>query len=222
MAQEKSTLLQAILGLVPRQTGRVKVMGETYERRSGKVAYVPQREQVDWDFPASVEEVVMMGRYGKLGLFSRPGRTDRKAVEEALEAVEMTPYRRQQIGSLSGGQQQRTFLARALVQEADLYLMDEPMAGIDARSEGFIFELLRAMTREGKSLVIVFHNLHTASKHFDQLLLLNKRVIAVGDAKEVLSEAHLRAAYGPDLPLLSEVRHRFATQGFPDTTTHSS
>ena len=214
----KSTLLQALMGLVPMRTGRVRLMGQPYQKKLGNVAYVPQRESVDWDFPASVEEVVMMGRYGRLGLFSRPGKKDRKAVEEALSAVEMLDYRRQQIGELSGGQQQRTFLARALVQEADLYLMDEPMAGVDARSEAFIFELLKKMAGEGKGLLIVFHNLHAATKYFDRLLLLNKRLIASGETREVFTEQNLRDTYGPDLPLLAEVGRRLAAQGFPDAS----
>ena len=214
----KSTLLQAMVGLLPLQSGKLRILGQLYKQAHKKIAYVPQRESVDWTFPASVEEVVMMGRYGRLGLFSRPTKSDREAVCQALENVSMLPYRGRQIGALSGGQQQRVFLARALVQGAELYLMDEPFSGIDARSETLIFDLLRKLCQEGKTLVIVFHNLHVISKHFDWLVLLNKRLVAVGDTTEVFHEENLRKTYGSELPILSEVRQRFAKQGFPETS----
>ena len=201
----KSTLLKAMMGLIPPYSGEVRMLGKAHKSLSGQVAYVPQRESVDWDFPASVEEVVMMGRYGRLGLFKRPGRKDRELVEEALNAVEMLPYRKQQIGALSGGQQQRVFVARALAQEASLYLMDEPFAGVDARSETLIFTLLRELTKKGKTLVIVFHNLHTAAKHFDWLVLVNKKLMAVGPTSSVFNTQNLQATYGTELPVIASV-----------------
>lgn len=213
----KSTLLQAMMGLIPLRTGEIRLLGQPHKLLRGKVAYVPQRESVDWDFPVSVEEVVMMGRYGKLGLFARPGRSDRVAVHKALADVDMLSYRKRQIAALSGGQQQRVFLARALVQEAELYLMDEPFAGIDARSEALIFSLLRSICSQNKTLLIVFHNLHAAAKHFDWLLLLNKRLIAVGETEQVFNENALKETYGAELSILSEVQQRFAQQGFPET-----
>ena len=214
----KSTLLQAVMGLLPLRSGELRILGQSHKRAQKKIAYVPQRESVDWSFPASVEEVVMMGRYGRLGLFARPTRSDKEAVHQALKDVDILPYKKRQIGALSGGQQQRVFLARALAQGAELYLMDEPFSGIDARSEALIFSLLRKLCKENKTLVIVFHNLHTAAKHFDWLLLLNKRLVAVGETEEVFKEENLRKTYGPELSLLSEIRDRFAKKGFPETT----
>jgi manganese/zinc/iron transport system ATP- binding protein len=196
----KSTLLKAILGLVPAAAGQVLVHGSPYHARGGIVAYVPQRESVDWDFPTSVLDVVMMGTYGRLGWFRRPGRGERQAAMEALERVEMQEFAQRQIRQLSGGQQQRVFLARALVQGARLYLMDEPFQGVDARTERAIVDVLRALRAEGATVVAVHHALQTVPEYFDRVALLNVRRVADGPVREVFTPANLRLTYGGLVP----------------------
>jgi len=192
----KSTLLKAVLELVPRVSGEIYIFGEPYRVARRRVAYVPQREEVDWDFPVTVWDVVLMGRYGRLGLFRRPRKDDFAAAESALERVGMTEYRRRQIGELSGGQRQRVFLARALAQEADLYFLDEPFAGVDAASERAILEVLRELRREGKTIFVVHHDLQTVREYFDWIVLLNRRVIAAGPVDLAFTPETLDEAYG--------------------------
>ena len=212
----KSTLLQAVMGLLPLRSGEVKLFGQAMDRKKrAQIAYVPQRKSVDWEFPASVEEVVMMGCYGRLGLFNRPGKKEKEAVSKALAAVEMDGHRKKQIGELSGGQQQRVFIARALMQEADLYLMDEPLAGVDARSEQLILGILKKLCKTNKTLLIVFHSLQLVKQHFDWLLLLNRRLVAAGPIQDVFSQENMARTYGSELPLLSEISERLGK-----TTTH--
>ena len=206
----KSTLLRTIMGLIPKRTGKIEIFGKSLEQARRAVAYVPQRESIDWDFPVSVYEVVLMGCYGRLGLFRKPSKEDKLRVEQALETVEMQAYKNRQVGQLSGGQQQRVFFARALVQHAELYLMDEPFAGVDARTEELIFSLLKNLAKQGHTLVIVFHNLYEVTKYFDWLLLLNKRLVGVGPIEKIFTEDHLKQAYGTTFPLLAEVMERFA------------
>jgi manganese/zinc/iron transport system ATP- binding protein len=153
----KSTMIRAIMGLLPLSSGWVQIFGESFEKARHRVGYVPQREQVDWDFPVNVMDVVMMGRYGRLGWLKRPTREDRRIAEESLEKVGMLPFRNRQIANLSGGQQQRVFLARALAQQSDLYLMDEPFAGVDATTERAIIALLRDLKEQGKTILVVHH-----------------------------------------------------------------
>src|SRR3989344_4697462 len=174
----KSTLIKAILGILPVSSGWVKIFGEPYEKSQIRVGYVPQRESVDWDFPVSVLDVVLMGRYGRLGLLRRPSRKDKEIARECLEKVKMSPFANRQIGNLSGGQQQRVFLARALAQESDLYFMDEPFSGVDAATETAIVALLHELRERGKTLLVVHHDLPTAKNYFDALLLLNMRLVA--------------------------------------------
>jgi manganese/zinc/iron transport system ATP- binding protein len=166
---------------------------------------VPQRESVDWDFPVSVMDVVMMGRYGRLGLIKRPRRQDRDVARECLEKVKMLPYAQRQISNLSGGQQQRVFLARALAQESDLYFMDEPFSGVDAATETAIVTLLRELKDRGKTLLVVHHDLTTARNYFDMLLLLNMRVVAFGPTETTFTTELLQKTYGGRLTILSEV-----------------
>ncbi|HWH05430.1 MAG TPA: metal ABC transporter ATP-binding protein [Gaiellaceae bacterium] len=192
----KSTLIRAILGLVKPAAGRALVHGRPYEQARQLVAYVPQRGTVDWDFPTSVLDVVTMGRYGRLGWVRRPGREDRDAALAALAQVGMDAYAGRQISQLSGGQQQRVFLARALVQAAEVYLMDEPFQGVDATTELAIVELLRDLRAGGKTVVAVHHDLQTVPEYFDQVTLLNVRRIASGPVEEVFTDENLRAAYG--------------------------
>lgn len=191
----KSTLLKASLGVVPRVAGRVRVFGEDPARKRRLVAYVPQRASVDWDFPATVLDVVIMGTYGRLGWFRRPGRAERAAALSALEQMEIAELSARQISELSGGQQQRVFLARALAQQADLLLLDEPFAGVDAETEDALFSLLRELSDAGTTVVAVHHDLDTARTRFDDALLLAGEVVSSGPAATALSAEHLRRAY---------------------------
>ena len=201
----KSTLIKAAMGLLPVSSGWVKVFGQPVNDNLRRVGYVPQRESVDWDFPVSVMDVVLMGRYGHLGLFKRPRREDREVARECLEKVKMLPYADRQISNLSGGQQQRVFLARALAQESDLYFMDEPFAGVDAATEAAIVTILQELKDQGKTLLVVHHDLPTAKTYFDSLLLLNMRVVAFGPTEEVFNYDLLQSTYGGRLTILSEV-----------------
>jgi len=201
----KSTLIKSIMGLLPLSSGWVKIFGEPFKKNLKRVGYVPQRESVDWDFPVSVMDVVLMGRYGKLGLFRRPGKKDREIARECLEKVKMLPYANRQIANLSGGQQQRVFLARALAQESDLYLMDEPFAGVDAATESAIMDIMHELKDRGKTLIVVHHDLPTARNYFDMLILLNMRLVAFGPTEEVFNYELLQKTYGGRLTILSEV-----------------
>ncbi|MDG1890046.1 MAG: metal ABC transporter ATP-binding protein [Verrucomicrobiota bacterium] len=201
----KSTLIKSIMGLLPTDSGWVRLFGKPNKKNLGRVGYVPQRESVDWDFPVNVMDVVMMGRYGKLGLFRRPGKKDRSIAAACLEKVHMMPFADRQIANLSGGQQQRVFLARALAQESDLYLMDEPFAGVDAATESSIIDLLHTLRKEGKTILVVHHDLPTARNYFDMLILLNMRVVDFGPTKEVFTYEKLQKTYGGRLTILSEV-----------------
>ncbi len=192
----KTTLIKSILGLLKKAAGQVRIFGEPYEKQQHRVGYVPQRGSVDWDFPASVLDVVMMGLYGKLGWFKRPGKHEKELAREALQQVGMDAYESRQISQLSGGQQQRVFLARALVQDADLYFMDEPFQGVDATTERAIIEILRALRAQGKTVMVVHHDLQTVTEYFDHVMLLNVRSIASGPVEEVFTDENLRKTYG--------------------------
>ena len=201
----KSTLLKAILGLVPLSSGWVRIYGRPYEEMRGRIGYVPQRESVDWDFPVDALDLVLMGRYGRLGLFRRPRREDREAARAALEKVGMAAFARRQISQLSGGQQQRVFLARALAQEARVYLMDEPFAGVDAATESAIIALLQELRKDGATVLVVHHDLETVKAYFDWIVMLNMRVVACGPTKETFTTENLHKTYGGRLTLLSTV-----------------
>ncbi len=192
----KTTLLKAILGLLKPASGQVQVMGLPYKQQRHVVGYVPQRTSVDWDFPTTVRDVVMMGRYGQMGWFGRPSADDKSRVDAALEQVNMTEFADRHISALSGGQQQRVFLARALVQDAMIYLMDEPFVGVDVATEKAIVSVLQDLRKAGKTLLVVHHDLQTLTSYFDWALLLNVRQIAVGPVQEVITDENLRAAYG--------------------------
>jgi manganese/zinc/iron transport system ATP- binding protein len=201
----KSTLIKAIMNLLPISAGWVKVFGKSFRDSCHRVGYVPQRESVDWDFPVSVMDVVLMGRYGRLRLAQRPTKEDREVARECLEKVKMLPFANRQIGNLSGGQQQRVFLARALAQESDLYLMDEPFVGVDAATEAAIITLLRELKAKGKTLLVVHHDLSSARDYFDMLILLNMRLVAFGPTSEVFTPEVLQTTYGGRLTILSDV-----------------
>jgi manganese/zinc/iron transport system ATP- binding protein len=200
----KSTLIKACLDLVPKASGRVMVYGKAYKRQRSLVGYVPQRESVDWDYPISALDVVAMGTYGRIGLFRPVRKTHRDTAMRALEHVGIGHLAKRQISQLSGGQQQRVFLARALAQDARLYFMDEPFAAVDAATEGAIVDLLHELKRQGKTCLVVHHDLSTVAQYFDWVVLLNMRVVASGPTAEVFTRENLHATYGGRLALLEE------------------
>jgi manganese/zinc/iron transport system ATP- binding protein len=199
----KTTLIKAILGLIAPAAGQVLIYGKSYREQRHLVGYVPQRGSVDWDFPTSVLDVVMMGRYGALGWFKRPGARERSQALEALAKVGMSDYADRQISQLSGGQQQRTFLARALVQDAQVYFMDEPFQGVDATTERAIVTLLKDLRAAGKTVCVVHHDLQTVPEYFDWVTLLNVRRIASGPVDDVFTEENLRLTYGGRVAFLA-------------------
>ena len=203
----KTTLIKAVLGLIKPVAGQTLILGAPYAEQRRLVGYVPQRGSVDWDFPTNVLDVVMMGRYGRLGWLRRPGREDRERALEALEKVGMARFAERQISQLSGGQQQRTFLARALVQDAQVYFMDEPFQGVDATTERAIVELLKELRAAGKSVIVVHHDLQTVTEYFDWVLLLNVRRIAAGPVGTVFTEENLRRTYGGRVGFLDSNGH---------------
>lgn len=201
----KSTLLKSIMNVIPISSGYIRLFDQPLEKVQKRVSYVPQRESVDWDFPASALDVVLMGRYGKLGLFKTPSKEDKAFAKECLGRVGLEAFAKRQISQLSGGQQQRVFLARALAQDADLYLMDEPFAGVDAATERAIIDILRSMAEQNKTIIVVHHDLQSVKRYFDWLILINMRLIASGPTKEVFTETLLEETYGGKLTLLTEL-----------------
>ncbi len=191
----KSTLLKAVLGLIRPVAGSIQVFGQPFRNMRRRVAYVPQRSSVDWDFPTDVLDVATMGTYGRLGWIRRPGRAERRDALAALDRVGIADLAHRQIGQLSGGQQQRVFLARALVQDADLYVMDEPFQGVDAITEAAIVNVLRALRDDGKTVVAVHHDLATVPKYFDWVALLNVKLIAAGPVGESFTDGNVKTAY---------------------------
>lgn len=192
----KTTFIKSVLGLIKPVAGQMLIFGQPYAEQRRLVGYVPQRGSVDWDFPTSVLDVVTMGRYGHLGWFRRPGQAEREQAMEALRKVGMAAYAGRQISQLSGGQQQRTFLARALVQDARIYFMDEPFQGVDATTERAIVDLLKELRAQGKTVVVVHHDLQTVAEYFDWVMLLNVRRVAAGPVSTVYTDDHLRLTYG--------------------------
>jgi manganese/zinc/iron transport system ATP- binding protein len=200
----KSTLIKAVLGLVPAASGLVEVYGRPVARQRRLIGYVPQRGSVDWDFPVSALEVVAMGLYGRIGWLKPVARRHRETARACLEQVGMADYADRQISQLSGGQQQRVFLARALAQESRLYFMDEPFAGVDAATETAIVDVLHRLKDEGRTVVVVHHDLQTVPEYFEHVLLLNGRVVAAGPVREVFTPDNLRRTYGGRLTLLDD------------------
>ena len=197
----KTTLVKAMLGLVTPVSGRVLIHGQPYQANKRSVAYVPQRGSVDWDFPTTAADVVLMGTYGRLGWLRRPGPREREAARDALAKVGMADLARRQIRELSGGQQQRVFLARALVQEAPVTFMDEPFQGVDAVTEAAIIDILRELRTQGRTVLVVHHDLSTVAEYFDWVTLLNVRKVAAGPTLVTFTPASLRATYGERLAL---------------------
>lgn len=200
----KSTLIKAILGLIPKAAGAVKIYGKKYRAKDRVVGYVPQRGSVDWDFPTNALDVVLMGRYGHIGWFKRPGKKDTAFALECLRKVGMVEFAGRQISQLSGGQQQRVFLARALAQDAKVYFMDEPFVGVDAATERAIIELLNELKRQGKTVLVVHHDLQTVKEYFDHVILLNVNTIAAGSTEKVFTLENLHRTYGGKLSFLEK------------------
>ncbi|MEL6897544.1 MAG: ABC transporter ATP-binding protein [Planctomycetota bacterium] len=209
----KSTMIKAVLDLIPKTSGRVMVFGKPYAKNRHRVGYVPQRESVDWDFPINALEVVTMGLYREIGWMMPVRRRHRDAAREALRRVGLEQFAKRQISQLSGGQQQRTFLARALVQDADLYLMDEPFAAVDAATEAAIIDILQEMRKRGKTVVVIHHDLQTVPEYFDHLMLLNMRVVACGPTEKVFTKENLQKTYGGRLTLLDEATEAMRRRG---------
>jgi manganese/zinc/iron transport system ATP- binding protein len=212
----KSTLIKSIMGLTPLSSGYVKLFDKSLDEVRDRVSYVPQRESVDWDFPASVLDVVLMGRYAKLGLFRNVRQSDKEIALDCLRKVGMEGFKDRQISQLSGGQQQRVFLARALAQKADLYFMDEPFTGVDAATESAIVDLLRGMRSQNKTVIVVHHDLQSAIEYFDWIILLNMRLVASGKTEEVFTTALLQETYGGKLNILAEVSDLVRKGNYPN------
>ncbi len=211
----KSTLLKAIMDLLPLSSGYVKVLDKTLDQMRSSIAYVPQRESVDWNFPASVKDVVEMGRYQPGKLFRKLSKLDKDLALEAIEKVKLSPFSNRQIGELSGGQQQRVFIARSLAQGAEVYLMDEPFIGVDVATEKAIMELLQSMRDEGKTIIVVHHDLQSVTANFDYLVMLNTRLVAHGPIQDVLTAENLQATYGGQLNLFSQLQQLIQKKDFP-------
>ncbi|THB75820.1 MAG: metal ABC transporter ATP-binding protein [Desulfobulbaceae bacterium] len=201
----KSTFIKAILGFIKPDIGSVEINGKSAQKAKGEVAYVPQRGAVDWDFPITVREVALMGRYQQIPWYTNPSRVDREAAAEALEMVRMQDFGDRQIGELSGGQQQRVFMARALAQGSDILLLDEPFAGVDAATERAILDVLERAKKSGKTLVVVHHDLSTAAEYFDKLILIKQRMYAYGTPQVVLNEELLSKVYEGKLRIFSDI-----------------
>lgn len=191
----KSTLIKAILEFVKPITGSITIIGKKYAQEKKKIAYVPQRGSVDWDFPTTLYDVVEMGSYGRVGFLKRVPKSEKKRVMEAIEKVDMIEYIDRQISQLSGGQQQRVFIARALVQDAEIYLLDEPFQGIDKKTEGSIVKILKGLREEGKTVIVVHHDLQTVPEYFDEVVLINRKVIASGKVNEVFTKENIDETY---------------------------
>lgn len=201
----KSTLLKSLLDLIPKDKGDIKLFGQPIQEVRQKIAYIPQRSHIDWDFPITVIDTVLIGTYPKLGLFKRPKKKEKEWAYECLKKVGMEEFSGRQIGELSGGQQQRVFLARALIQKPEMFFLDEPFVGIDVSSEETIINILQEQRNEGKTVVVVHHDLSKADAYFDELLLLNKELIKYGSVHEVCRPEVIKKAYQGQLSFLEEI-----------------
>ncbi|MGM0838495.1 MAG: metal ABC transporter ATP-binding protein [Bacillota bacterium] len=200
----KSTLIKAVLELIPKASGSISIYGKPYRSQRKLIGYVPQRGSVDWDFPTNALDVVLMGRYGHIGWIKRPSKKDIEFAYECLDKVGMRDYATRQISQLSGGQQQRVFLARALAQDASIYFMDEPFVGVDAATEKAIITILNELKSQGKTVLVVHHDLQTVKEYFDWVLLINLRKIAIGPTDEVFTMENLQRTYGGRLAFLDQ------------------
>lgn len=191
----KSTLIKAILSLEKRVTGQVSIEGDDSKKARQKIAYVPQKGDVNWDFPTTVLDVVIMGRYSHMGWFKRPSKEDKDIALNALKTMKMIKFKDRQISQLSGGQRQRVFLARAMAEEADIYIMDEPLQGIDIKTEALIMETIKNLQEKGKTFLIVHHNISTVPDYFDHVIMLNQTIQASGSVNDVLTEGNIKNTY---------------------------
>jgi len=201
----KSTLLKALLELIPKDCGTITFHGQRFKSMQKHIAYVPQRNNIDWDFPISVQHTVLLGTFPHLGLFRRPKKAEKELAYQCLKQVGMENYRQSQIGELSGGQQQRVFLARALAQQADLFFLDEPFVGIDASSERVIIRILKQLRKEGKTVFVVHHDLSKVEDYFDELILLNKTLIQSGPVETVFQPKYLTKTYDQQFPFFQQL-----------------
>lgn len=201
----KSTLYKTILGLIKPNSGKIKVLGKEISEIRKKVAYVPQKDEIDWDFPATVYDIVQMGRYPHKKVLQRMNANDRKITTEAIEKVGMISFIDNQIGALSGGQQQRVFIARALCQQAEIFLLDEPFVGVDITTENKIMDILNGLAKREKSILIVHHDLATAEEYFDRVIMLNQRLITYGNTSEVFTKENIAKTYASQLDILHQV-----------------
>ena len=211
----KSTLLKTIVGIIAPESGFVKIYGNPIAKNRKKISYIPQKESIDWSFPVSVLDVVLMGRYGKRGLFKKLTKEDYEIAHEALNTVAMQDYYKVQLSELSGGQQQRVFIARALSQEAEIYFFDEPFSGIDAMTEEAMIQLFKKMGNEGKTIFIVHHDLQSAYNYFDWIVMLNSSLVASGRKKNVYKADLIQKTYGGKLTTLEELKHLIEIKSFP-------
>ncbi len=200
----KSTLFKAILGLIEPNAGNITISGKSMEEVRKSVAYVPQRDEVDWTFPAKVIDIVMMGRYPHKGILERINNDDKAIALRAMEDIGIVDLKDRQIGELSGGQQQRVFIARALCQEAEIFFLDEPFVGVDILTEEKIIAILKKLAEEGKTMLVVHHDLSSVKKYFNKVILLNQRLIAYGDTEAIFTEANIAKCYGPQLSILQK------------------
>ncbi|WLR48101.1 metal ABC transporter ATP-binding protein [Halobacillus litoralis] len=201
----KSTFLKAMLNLIPRDKGEIRILGKTVKEVRKKIAYVPQRNDIDWDFPITVLDAVLIGTYPNLKIFKRPKKKDKEWAMECLRRVGMEDFSKRQIGELSGGQQQRVFLARALAQKAELFFLDEPFVGVDASSEETIVRILKELCSQGKTVIVVHHDLSKANDYFNQLILLNKELIGFGSVQEVFQTEIIEKAYQGQFAFMKEI-----------------
>lgn len=201
----KSTFIKAILNLIPKDKGEVKIFGHTIKDVRRKIAYVPQRNDIDWDFPITVFDTVLIGTYPNMGIFSRPKKEEKEWALQCLTKVGMEDFSNKQIGELSGGQQQRVFLARALAQKADLFFLDEPFVGVDASSEETIVHILKELCRNGKTIIVVHHDLSKVNDYFNELILLNKELISYGPVNEVFQPGIIEKAYKGQFAFMKEI-----------------
>lgn len=201
----KSTLIKALLNLIPKDKGDIKVLGKTVKEVRKKIAYVPQRNDIDWDFPITVLDAVLLGTYPNLPIFRRPKKKEKEWALECLQRVGMEEFKKRQIGELSGGQQQRVFLARALAQKAELFFLDEPFVGVDVSSEEMIVKVLKDLCCQGKTVIVVHHDLSKANDYFNQLILLNKELISFGEVNEVIQSEIIERAYKGQLAFMKEM-----------------
>ena len=215
----KSTLLKAIMSVIPTDSGYVRFFNQPIHEVRQHISYVPQRQSVDWTFPALVEDIVMMGRYVHMGWWKRPRLRDRQVVAQSLQQVEMRPFAKRQIGALSVGQQQRVFLARAIAQEASILLLDEPLAGVDTTTSQLVLDLLQQLVKQGKTVIMIHHSLETAKQYFDYVVLLNMYVRGAGPAEEILTPQLLQETYGSQLSILTNISHVLHQKQLPTRET---